>query len=405
MLTGIPFVDAHGALRPGQLLEVCGVGGSGKTEILMQAAVHAVMPRKRGGVAFGGCEASVLLIDLDGKFDTLRLIKILTAKIRDTVDDASARAHGSSSQDDQSHRDTAGASRHPFPGFHPSSSQRERRPGDAPRRWDHPYGHDEGPPPRSDADRSALRDRVYVECMGRFQTLRCHCSLDFLKALAVCERVFAERERAARENESLTPDPTPPEDAPAGGRVGGAEGGVRPGGCRRLLLIDNVAAFYWLDRASRAEHGAPLSLRAVHHASAARLMEISRRCRAPIIVTKATTSSESSGGDRARQPGQFDAGFNRGMQRGVVPPERAREHRDFLPQQWTSAVTQRLVLDVERTDPGSAPGGGGDRRRRVGGGGFEGAGGYGVAFAARWELPRGRPGARYVVGDRGIQCR
>ena len=93
MLTGIPFVDAHGALRPGQLLEVCGVGGSGKTEILMQAAVHAVMPRKRGGVAFGGCEASVLLIDLDGKFDTLRLIKILTAKIRDTVDDASARAH------------------------------------------------------------------------------------------------------------------------------------------------------------------------------------------------------------------------------------------------------------------------------------------------------------------------
>ena len=405
MLTGIPFVDAHGALRPGQLLEVCGVGGSGKTEILMQAAVHAVMPRKRGGVAFGGCEASVLLIDLDGKFDTLRLIKILTAKIRDTVDDASARAHGSSSQDDQSHRDTAGASRHPFPGFHPSSSQRERRPGDAPRRCDHPYGHDEGPPPRSDADRSALRDRVYVECMGRFQTLRCHCSLDFLKALAVCERVFAERERAARENESLTPDPTPPEDAPAGGRVGGAEGGVRPGGCRRLLLIDNVAAFYWLDRASRAEHGAPLSLRAVHHASAARLMELSRRCRAPIIVTKATTSSESSGGDRARQPGQFDAGFNRGIQRGVVPPERAREHRDFLPQQWTSAVTQRLVLDVERTDPTSAPGGGGDRRRRVGGGGFEGAGGYGVAFAARWELPRGRPGARYVVGDRGIQCR
>lgn len=50
MLTGIPFVDAHGALRPGQLLEVCGVGGSGKTEILMQAAVHAVMPRKRGEI-------------------------------------------------------------------------------------------------------------------------------------------------------------------------------------------------------------------------------------------------------------------------------------------------------------------------------------------------------------------
>lgn len=125
-------------------------------------------------------------------------------------------------------------------------------------------------------------------------------------------------------------------------------------------------------------------------------------------MTKATTSSESSGG--TAKPNRLDAGFNRGMQRGVVPPDRAREHRDFLPQQWTSAVTQRLVLDVERTDPTSIPGAGGgggsgDRRRRVAASRFEGAGGYGVAFAARWELPRGRPGARYVVGDRGIQCR
>ena len=42
MLTGIPFVDAHGSLRAGQMLEVCCVGGSGKTEILMQAAVNCV---------------------------------------------------------------------------------------------------------------------------------------------------------------------------------------------------------------------------------------------------------------------------------------------------------------------------------------------------------------------------
>jgi len=427
MLTGIPFVDAHGALRPGQLLEVCGVGGSGKTEILMQAAVHAVMPRKRGGVAFGGCEASVLLIDLDGKFDTLRLIKILTAKIRETVDDASARAHGASASSTNAdhHRRQHGASHHhhPFPGFHPSSSQRERRLDDA-RGWDHPYGHDEGPPPWSDADRSALRDRVYAECMGRFQTLRCHCSLDFLKSLAVAERVFAERERAARENE-LTPTPTPPEDTTLPGGRGVASGaaasgaGSIAGGRRRLLLIDNVAAFYWLDRASRAEHGAPLSLRAVHHASAARLMELSRRCRAPIIVTKATTSSESSSagaGDRAHQSGFAQRDSSRGFAGGRArpPAERAREHRDFLPQQWTSAVTQRLVLDVERTVPGSVSGMGGDAVGGGGGGGgrrpvpssrFEGAGGYGVAFAARWELPRGRPGARYVVGDRGIQCR
>ena len=220
-------MDAHGALRPGQLLEVCGVGGSGKTEILMQAAVHAVMPRKRGGVAFGGCEASVLLIDLDGKFDTLRLIKILTAKIRDTVDDASAHAHGRRRTCADIRRDRVSV--HPFPGSSPFVvTNGNGASTDAPRRWDHPYGHDEGPPPKSDADRSALRDRVYVECMGRFQTLRCHCSLDFLKALAVCERVFARGERAARENESLTPDPTPPDDVSTGGRGGGLRESVLP---------------------------------------------------------------------------------------------------------------------------------------------------------------------------------
>ena len=56
MLTGIPFIDMHGALRAGQMVEVCGVGGSGKTEILMQAAVNCIMPRSRGqGTVSSSC--------------------------------------------------------------------------------------------------------------------------------------------------------------------------------------------------------------------------------------------------------------------------------------------------------------------------------------------------------------
>ena len=47
----------------------------------MQAAVNRALPRERDGVRFGGCESSVLLLDLDGKFDTLRLLKILTARV------------------------------------------------------------------------------------------------------------------------------------------------------------------------------------------------------------------------------------------------------------------------------------------------------------------------------------
>ena len=98
-------------------------------------------------------------------------------------------------------------------------------------------------------------------------------------------------------------------------------------------------------------------------------------------------------------------GMHRGQPGGGGKPlGQAMEHRDFLPQQWTSAVTQRLVLDVERTQGERRTQGGNTVSRRPVSR-FEGAGGYGKSFVARWELPRGRPGMRYDVGDAGIQCR
>ena len=144
----------------------------------------------------------------------------------------------------------------------------------------------------------------------------------FLKALAVCERVFAERERAARENESLTPDPTPPEDAHAEDEWR-SEGGVRPGGCRRLLLIDNVAAFYWLDRASRAEHGALEPARGAPRVRGAAdgdqptVQGADHRDQGDDVV-----GVVGEGGDRARQPGQI----RRGIQPGCNGAESSRRN-------------------------------------------------------------------------------
>lgn len=303
MLTGIPFVDAHGALRAGQLVEVCGVGGSGKTEILMQAAVNCALPRERRGVRFGGCESSVLLLDLDGKFDTLRLLKILTARIEDAI----ARFIGT-----------------------------------------------ETAPDLRDPEFATLSDETYRESVGRFQMVRCHNSLDFLKALSVVDVIFKRREFL-----ESTKMPRSASSLP-----------------RRLLLVDNVAAFYWLDRASRREHGAPLSLHAVHHCAARKLLDISRRCRAPIIATKALVKSEFRIDDRSERVSDR------------VPVD--APHAEFLPPGWTSAVTQRLVLDVER---GVLP----NAKR------FAGRGGAGNVFVARWELPKGRPDAKYRVdGEAGI---
>ena len=322
VLTGIPFVDAHGAMRAGQLVEVCGVGGSGKTEILMQAAVNCALPREREGVRFGGCESSVLLLDLDGKFDTLRLLKILTARVEAALARETARREASD-------RQTSALAR--------------------------------------------LSDAVYRESVGRFQMVRCHNSLDFLKALAVVDKIFEQREaRGARADSSPDATAAPP---------------------RRLLLVDNVAAFYWLDRASRREHDAPLSLHNVHHVSARALMEISRRCRAPVVATKAVAATKAtSASDRfAEKPEPSDASTAR----------ETTAHKDFLPPKWTSAVTQRLVLEpMEAFDD--------DRRlsheNDFGAERFRGRGGYGASFVARWELPAGRPSARYRVdGEAGIR--
>jgi hypothetical protein len=122
-------------------------------------------------------------------------------------------------------------------------------------------------------------------------------------------------------------------------------------------------------------------------------MEISRRCRAPVVATKAVAATKAtSASDRfAEKPEPSDASTAR----------ETTAHKDFLPPKWTSAVTQRLVLEpMEAFDD--------DRRlsheNDFGAERFRGRGGYGASFVARWELPAGRPSARYRVdGEAGIR--
>ena len=69
----------------------------------MRAAVNCVMLRGAAAPRFGGCESSVLLLDLDGKFDTLRFLKILTARVKDAIARAAAEkspAEAANSRDD-----------------------------------------------------------------------------------------------------------------------------------------------------------------------------------------------------------------------------------------------------------------------------------------------------------------
>eukprot|EP00197_Chlamydomonas_leiostraca_P016195 CAMPEP_0202861996 /NCGR_PEP_ID=MMETSP1391-20130828/3205_1 /ASSEMBLY_ACC=CAM_ASM_000867 /TAXON_ID=1034604 /ORGANISM="Chlamydomonas leiostraca, Strain SAG 11-49" /LENGTH=134 /DNA_ID=CAMNT_0049541469 /DNA_START=141 /DNA_END=542 /DNA_ORIENTATION=- len=91
--TGIPVVDAAVTLRPGVVLEIAGPSGSGKSELLAQVAAHCLVqglaPQQQGqqqqvppATAAAGAGAgspqlsSVVYIDIDGKLDAVRVMRL-----------------------------------------------------------------------------------------------------------------------------------------------------------------------------------------------------------------------------------------------------------------------------------------------------------------------------------------
>ncbi|XP_071904530.1 DNA repair protein XRCC2 homolog isoform X2 [Coffea arabica] len=68
-------------LRPGNVVEVAGAPSSGKTHILMQAAISCILPKQWKGVQFGGMERLAVFVDLDCRFDVLRFSRLLKHKL------------------------------------------------------------------------------------------------------------------------------------------------------------------------------------------------------------------------------------------------------------------------------------------------------------------------------------
>lgn len=281
LATSLPFVDSALAMRPGHVLELCGPSGTGKTELLTQAAATCVLPKRHGGAA-----APALFVDLDGCFDALRLVQVLDARVRGGQGGLGTPSGGESA---------AG---------------------------------------------------VLEEALGRFYLVQCHDSLEFLAVL-----------RAARAG-SLAPENF------------------------RLILLDGVGAFYWLDRSlrgapealderEREERGVavPYSLGAVHRSVARELSALLQRHRASAIATKATLSDGSTGRERD----------NRG-ERGPGDLWAFREH---LPKAWQDLVTHRLLLQ---------------RSQRVGGDGE-------VVRLGKWQQPEAPQVHRFSIGAGGISVR
>ena len=85
----LPGLPAPG-LRVGETLELCGEPSTGKTALLMEAAVRCAMPAEVGGIAIGGAESHVIVVDCDGGFDVLRLASSIRARLAAAVPDQRA---------------------------------------------------------------------------------------------------------------------------------------------------------------------------------------------------------------------------------------------------------------------------------------------------------------------------
>ncbi|KAG8078610.1 hypothetical protein GUJ93_ZPchr0007g5804 [Zizania palustris] len=68
-------------LRPGNVVEIAGPSNSGKSQLLLVAAVQCILPKEWKGVYLGGLGKAVMYLDLDCRFDVLRLAQILRNRI------------------------------------------------------------------------------------------------------------------------------------------------------------------------------------------------------------------------------------------------------------------------------------------------------------------------------------
>lgn len=317
--TGLRWIDERLTLRPGVVVEVAGPTASGKTELLVQAAVHSLLlpliaPERANQVVY---------LDLDGKFDPVRLVQVLDLRLGNAV---------SSGQ-------TAGTAL----GAAAAVSR--------------------------DAYNAALD-----ACLSRFHLIKAHSSYELLLGLARLDGLLTR----------LGPSP----------------------GCS-VLLLDNVGAFYWQDKAYKAwvPHtghapqlsaaelallAPPLTLHRVHEALAAHLRELSRRHRFAVVATKYVTHVAAS-----LDP---DLGGTK-----LVPKE-------YLPLAWQGLVTHRIcTAPASLLGPhlaGAAGGGGlqhnGLQQRQLQQSAAAGEPASAAAFLLQWTAPAVGPLAAAHVTDRAL---
>lgn len=83
--TGIQILDCGSSLHMTDVIEICGRGGAGKTEILYSVASSYILPHSIDGVEFGGKDRHIIFFDLDYKFDIVRMSEVLQQRVGNCI--------------------------------------------------------------------------------------------------------------------------------------------------------------------------------------------------------------------------------------------------------------------------------------------------------------------------------
>ncbi|KAJ7954500.1 DNA repair protein XRCC2-like [Quillaja saponaria] len=139
-------------LRVGNVVELVGPSPSAKTQILIQAAISCILPKEWNGVQYGGLDHPVMFIDLDCRFDILRLSEMLKHRIMEAT--GSMKKRGGELKNAEK-----------------SISDRTRKPD------------------------IAFDEKLFIFCINRFLYVRCSNSFEFLATLKLLHhRLWKEKE-------------------------------------------------------------------------------------------------------------------------------------------------------------------------------------------------------------------
>ncbi|KAJ3707690.1 hypothetical protein LUZ61_011395 [Rhynchospora tenuis] len=245
VLSGRPFIipvpPLHRVpLRLGNVVEISGPSNSAKSQVLIQAVVHFILPKEWGGTQFGGTESKVVFFDLDCRFDVLRLSQLLTHRINETC--------GSIGQ--------------------------------------------------------IAFDKLFNDCMSRFLYVRCYSSSDFLSSLKELSYQIQRKDEAV-------------------------------GTGIRLLLIDSVGSFHWIDRSNQLRglcKGKNISPQSFQEAIVHELHELLLLQPLLVLATKASLFRTETLNEYQRSSISNSTG------------DRNLLFREYMPAVWQSFVTHRIQL-------------------------------------------------------------